>query len=340
MARTTKGDKRGGILLSRQAELATAILIVDDDRDMRALLRSTLRHEGYPVVGASTGNDGLALALRQPPLLVVLDRHLPDIPGLEVLNQLRSERSTRDVLVVLVTCMNNPEDRLAGYLAGADGYIAKPFTQEALRAQVAGLLRRHLSDRGLDPLTKLPGNVMLRNELAARLSLQDPFAVLYADLSHFKPYVDRYGVEAAAHVLDTLTEILLAAVARTGSPKDFVGHIGGDDFLVLTSSDSVDDVTEDIVFEFEARVPEFYDAADLEHGYFDGRDRYFVRRRFSLMSVDVAAVDVGAGDFNSTDELGRHLARCKTVTKRSGKRWCRFDRAGNHPRRAVREIGS
>lgn len=264
------------------------------------------------------------MAFQKTPQLVLLDRQLPDIQGLDVLRTLRANRLTRDIPVIMVTAMTLPEDRREGYEAEADAYITKPLIIEDLLAQVTALLRRHHRDVAMDPCSKLPGNALLRDELTKRLARSTKFTVLYADLSHFKPYVDRYGVEAASQVIEKLTEILKHGVSRFGSPKDFVGHIGGDDFLLLTSPKSADALSRYIVSEFEKLVSEFYDEADSKRGYFCGQDRYSVKRRFSFVGIDIAVVDIRKNQFHTTVELTQYLAKCKTITKKSGCRVRRF----------------
>lgn len=115
------------------------VLVVDDEDQIRSILATYLRADGYDVLEAATGAEGLALAMRNDVALVLLDIGLPDIDGLEVLRQLRQ---SSDVYVVLVTARTEEIDRIVGLEVGADDYVTKPFSMKELLARIAALLRR------------------------------------------------------------------------------------------------------------------------------------------------------------------------------------------------------
>jgi two-component system alkaline phosphatase synthesis response regulator PhoP len=118
---------------------AGTILIVDDEASIRNVARAYLQHEGYTVLCAETGPEGLAMALQAQPDLVVLDLMLPGMDGMEVTARLR-ERS--DVFILMLTARSDEADRVAGLRVGADDYLTKPFSPRELAARVEAILRR------------------------------------------------------------------------------------------------------------------------------------------------------------------------------------------------------
>lgn len=123
------------------------ILVIDDDPAITSVLKRGLSYEGFTVDIANDGVAGLTRARTQPPDLVILDRMMPGLDGMEVLRRLRA--ADAQLPVVLLTAKDAPEDQVAGLEQGADDYVTKPFTFEVLLARVRVLLRRHGEDRPL-----------------------------------------------------------------------------------------------------------------------------------------------------------------------------------------------
>ena len=122
--------------------MATTILIVDDEREIRELLRYNLERAGYNVIVSSAGEDALARIFATRPDLVLLDLLLPGLNGLEVLREVRAEPATRDLPIVLLTARGAEMDKLLGFERGADDYITKPFSPREVIARVEAVLRR------------------------------------------------------------------------------------------------------------------------------------------------------------------------------------------------------
>jgi len=119
-------------------------LIIEDDADIAESVRYNLESEGFLAVVASTGEQGLALALdkQNPPMVIVLDLMLPGMSGMELCRRLRRENQTRRTPIIMLTAKTSEADRVAGLDLGADDYIAKPFSVRELMARVRAVLRR------------------------------------------------------------------------------------------------------------------------------------------------------------------------------------------------------
>lgn len=295
------------------------VLILDDDEDLRRLVVAALGRKSYQLLEADNGRDGLALAFVELPDIILLDRQMPGIDGLEVLRNLRANLTTRHIPVILLTAMWDIDQRVQGLQSGADDYVTKPFSPPELAARVEANLRRARSDLIADPLTKLPGNLVLRQELGRRLEREESFSICYADLDNFKAYVDHYGFERASEVIQRLAQVIYNCWVEQGDQVDFIGHIGGDDFLILAGQERAEPLSIAVIDGFLEKVPEFYGEGDRLQGYIEGVDRYGVQRRFPLLSITVAIIDVQPGDFTDRRELAAFAARCKDKLKQRGK---------------------
>lgn len=301
------------------------ILIIDDSEEIRKIVSIALNQKGYEVIDAADGQSGLALAFTSKPDLILLDCTMPGMNGFNVLTYLRSHLSTKYTGVILLTSSNSVEDKVLGLQKGADDYISKPFVPSELFARVEAALRRSKRDLSLDPISSLPGNHLLRQELSRRLQSQQTFSVCYIDINNFKPYADHYGFERASLVIEQFAQLIDDVVMELEKPnpeadsedEDFIGHIGGDDFLLLLASTRADTICQIMMNRFETAVGSFYDEADLQRGYIEGLDRYGTLRRFPPISLSVAILDVKPGDFKDRNELSGFIARCKDEVKRS-----------------------
>ena len=119
------------------------LLIVEDEADIREHISFNLEMSGYEVIKAADGEEGITLARRHQPDLIVLDIMLPGTDGLKVCRQLRSEAAPRKTPIMMLTARGEEDDQITGFEAGADDYITKPFSPRVLVARVKALLRRN-----------------------------------------------------------------------------------------------------------------------------------------------------------------------------------------------------
>ena len=229
--------------------MAIKILIVDDDPDIRDILKLTLSEENYDVLEAGDGEEALRLINTKSPALVLLDYKIPKIDGREVCRRVKNDLLLRHLPIIMLTAKGDIDDKVGGIDAGTDDYIVKPFEPKELLARIRMILRRTERDLEANPLTHLPGNVSILNELARRLDSKSLFGVCYIDLDKFKAYNDKYGFEHGDEVIRETARILIRTIHQFGNPDDFIGHIGGDDFFIITSPDKAEDIAKKIISE-------------------------------------------------------------------------------------------
>jgi diguanylate cyclase (GGDEF)-like protein len=292
------------------------ILVVDDDPDIARFVEVNLRSAGYDVSVASDGEEALDKAGTLRPDLVLLDVMMPRIDGFEVAQRLRRNPQTANTSIIMLTAKALSTDKVLGLTAGADDYIIKPFDPIELLARVKGTLRRAKEMRNLSPLTGLPGNIRIQEEIERMVREDQPFAVLYSDLDNFKAYNDQKGFVRGDRLIQATARIIQDAVVEFAGPDGFVGHVGGDDFVAVVPPGAAEDVAKRIVETFDARVHEFYEPEDLERGYVEVEDRKGVLQRLPLAGVSVGIATTQVRRFEHYGEAVAMATEMKQFAKR------------------------
>jgi diguanylate cyclase (GGDEF)-like protein len=292
-----------------------SILIADDDPDLRDILRSILEPSGFSVREAPDGRQALEAVKSQAPDLIILDYNMPDMTGPEVCERLKQDMLLRHVPILMLTGKSEVEDKLVGIQAGADDYLTKPFEPRELLARVQMVLRRTVRDLEANPLTRLPGNISIQRELERRIGKGGPVAVCYVDLDRFKAFNDHYGFKRGDEVIQRTASVLLEVIRSKGAPQDFVGHIGGDDFIVMTERERAEQVCEAIVQDFDAMAKQLYDAEDVARGYLLHTDRKGQQIKVPLLSISIALVTNDQQPLTHPGQIARIGAELKAYAK-------------------------
>jgi len=265
------------------------ILTIDDDPDILDVLELTLS-EQYIVFQGSNGEEGLKLARIHAPDLIITDYKMPIMDGREFCKALKKDVFLQHTPVIMLTGKGEVKDKVGGLEAGADDYVVKPFEPNELLARINMILRRTKRSLDANPLTRLPGNNSIMDELQYRIQSNKPFAVGYADLDKFKAYNDTYGFERGDDVIKSTAHILINAIQKRGTADTFVGHIGGDDFVYVCDDSLADDIAKEIIKEFNAMVPSFYSEEDNKRGYIMAKNRQNEDVKIGLLSISIGIV--------------------------------------------------
>ena len=248
-------------------ETPARILVVDDEKNILDIIRFNLEVEGYEVFTALEGEEALRLAQEIKPDLILCDIMMPEMDGLEVCRRLKADGRTNQVPVVMLSAKTQPQDKVASIEAGADDFITKPFDFSDLVARIIVNLIRAKQKRDVSPLTGLPGGISIEAETKRRIAKNLKFATLYIDIDNFKSYNEAYGFLKGDAVIRELASVVDETVRELGNYDDFIGHGGGDDFVVITTPEKAAGVAEKIISDFEKKVPSFYREEDLKRGY-------------------------------------------------------------------------
>ena len=201
------------------------ILVVDDDEDIASFVAFNLKVHGFEVVRAKDGQEALEVMETRRPDLAVVDWMMPRMDGVELTRRLRAEPLTSALPVIMLTAKGMTVDKVVGLTAGVDDYLVKPFDTAELIARVSSTLRRNKEFREVSPLTGLPGNARVRREIVDRMKTGKDFAVGYIDIDRFKSVNDVYGFDRGDEFITALARSLHRAVATSGKPPVFLGHI-------------------------------------------------------------------------------------------------------------------
>jgi len=292
------------------------ILVVDDEPHIVQILKFTLEKAGYQVFTAEDGQIALEKIQEVEPHLVILDVMMPVMNGHEVCRKMREDFKMNQVPVIFLSAKGDTVARVEGLEGGANDYLVKPYANEELLLRVKNVLEWNIKQREANPLTGLPGNTAIERELKIRINRKEPYAFLYIDIDNFKAFNDYFGYQKGDEIIGYLAGILSTAVEKFGTKEDFMGHIGGDDFVLITDSSRGQFVAKQIIDEFDKGALFLLGEEDVKRGYFEVRNRQGEIARVTLMSITIALV-------MSTDNKINHFAEINDIAselKKYGKK--------------------
>jgi diguanylate cyclase (GGDEF)-like protein len=270
---------------------------------------------GFDVITSVDGEDGLLKVRMEKPDLVLLDVVMPGMDGFEVCRILRESESNNLMPIILLSAMDAQDDKLVGLELGADDYITKPFNERELLSRIRNTLRRIDRNRAANPLTGLSGNLEIQREISSRIAKEEKFAVIYVDLDNFKSYNDAYGYAKGDIAIKMTADILADMIQHFGNPDDFVGHIGGDDYVLVTTPDKMVTICRETIQQFDERIREIFNAEDLEKGYISTVNRRGNVENFPIMSISMAVVTNEYVNFQSHLQVAEAASGVKKLVK-------------------------
>jgi diguanylate cyclase (GGDEF)-like protein len=292
------------------------ILVVDDDPDIARFVEVNLRSAGYDVAVAGDGEEAIDKAMDLRPDLVLLDVMMPRIDGFEVAQRLRKNPQTANTSIIMLTAKALSADKVTGLQSGADDYIIKPFDPIELLARVKGTLRRAKEMRNLSPLTGLPGNIRIQEEIERQVREGRDFAVLYSDLDNFKAYNDQKGFVRGDRLIQATARLIQDAVVEHAGAEGFVGHVGGDDFVAVVQPEVAEEVAKRIAERFDEARTDFYEPDDLERGFVRVEDRKGVLQDVPLVAVSIGIASTSKRRFAHYGEAVAVATEMKSFAKR------------------------
>ncbi len=275
------------------------ILIVEDDLDLSEMVSSYFRVQNYDVLSAAWGEEALKLADDNPLDLIMLDIRLPDIDGFELCRRLRQQRKTQDTPILFLTEKRDRVDKLQGLQLGVVDYITKPFDIQELRLRVRNAISRSQRPATVNPVTDLPEGDVVDERLGKLLERKDAWAVLQFSIESLSSFRERYGFVAADDVLRAVTLMVRNAVREYGDENDFVGHLGPENFIIITSPDNVEDIRERIERRISQSREYFYPLKD--------RDRAQKAMEENHLRLTSASITQADGPYDNAEAMAAAL---------------------------------
>jgi PleD family two-component response regulator len=286
------------------------VLIVEDDFDISNMLKIYFTAQGYEVDVAPRGADALEKTRHGLPHLIVLDIMLPDIDGYEVCRTLRMHTRTSHIPIIFLTQKDERRDRIQGLEMGADDYITKPFDIEELKLRVQNAISRAERENLRDPRSGLPSGRLIEEQLR-QIIRTTGWALLDIRLIYFQAFKEVYGFVAGDDVMRFTAMLLGEVVDEMGTPDDFIGHAGGDNFIVITREASASDIRERFRARFIEDVGTQYNFIDREQGYILGEDDAGKQVKTPLMTVAIGTLASSEHEFADIREITELAAEAR-----------------------------
>ncbi len=286
------------------------LLIVEDDIDISTMLKIYFSGLGYDVDTAMRGSDALEKTRHALPHLIVLDIMLPDIDGYEVCRHLRTNTRTSHIPVIFLTQKDERSDRLQGLELGADDYITKPFDIEELKLRVQGAIRRSERESLTDPRSGLPAGRLIEEQLR-KIIRETGWAFLDMRINHFEPFKDVYGFVAGDDVLRFAGMLIGEVLDEMGTPADFVGHAGGDNFIIITTEGASNGVRSRLKERFAEEVQSHYNFIDRQQGFILAPGTDGQSEQFPLMTLAIGLVSPSQSSFADIREITELAAEAR-----------------------------
>ena len=292
------------------------LLVVEDDVDIANMLKIYFSGMEYSVDVAHRGNDALEKTRQVLPHLIVLDIMLPDIDGYEVCRNLRTNTRTSHIPVIFLTQKDERSDKLQGLELGADDYITKPFDIEELKLRVQGAIRRSERESLTDPRSGLPAGRLIEDQLR-RIIKEEEWALLDMRINHFDPFKDVYGFVAGDDVMRFSAMLISEVVDELGASNDFIGHAGGDNFIVITTTEAAPAIRQKIKERFATEVQTHYNFIDRQQGFMQAPKAEGEMEKVPFMTFSAGIVSPSThsfADIREITELAADARRQDTAT--------------------------
>ncbi len=190
------------------------------------------------------------------------------------------------------------------------GSLADAFEVMTERLKVLEALHLDAS-----PLTGLPGNLAIEKKIERRLTEKKSFSLCHVDLDNFKPFADKYGYAWGSEVIKEVARILTDEMKITDREGDFIGHIGGDDFVIISEPRRADTFCSLLINEFDRHIMKFYSEKDRQKGFIVGKDRQGIQQTFPLMTMSIAMVTDDGTRYKNPLDMAKKAAELKEYAK-------------------------
>ena len=294
--------------------MAQEIIVIDNNQEIIGEIKEIFKKEKeyrFKVIKDS----GLEKELDSIPALFIINEDNMDLDIIEACRLIRSDDDNNITPVIVISGNADKEHRLKILSEYVEYFVKKPMDKEYLYYTVKNLLRLISTNRTISPLTGLPGNVQIHAELKKRLVNKETFSVLYLDLDNFKAYNDVYGFLKGDEIIKFTANTILRNVHVGSVTDNFVGHIGGDDFVAIVDNECYEEVCQNIILEFDKGVKNYYTDEDLERGYLEVPNRKSVLEQFPLTSISIGVVVVDKSKYANILEIGEVGAQVKHIAK-------------------------
>ena len=290
------------------------VYIIDDKSELINKMREIFRDEkDYNFVSVKAKD--MEIALENIPSLIIVEDDNIEMSAYDVCKKIRENEDNNITPVIIISSNYDHDYRVSILNLSVQHFILKPIDEKYFYYTIKNIIDFVSINRRISPLTGLPGNVQIQTEMKKRLLKKDSFAVIYFDLDNFKAYNDVYGFSNGDEVIKLLARIIVKHIHNIEYGNNFIGHIGGDDFIAIIDKYNYDELCKNIISEFDKNITEYYTEEDLERGFVEVANRRGIIEEFPIVSLSIAVVEVENGNFTSPLEIGEVSAQVKHMAK-------------------------
>ena len=301
---------------SSKSNAKKKILIISSDKGLCDVLKFCLEGWGYFVLATDLAGSGIAEIKKIYPDVVVVDVHAANKSRLDLCRLLKDDFSTASIPVITLINKRQLRSQLLDVKQGVDDYLIKPPDPMDLRIRLEMAMRRSQYSFYASPLTGLPGGKIIEEAIGERLRAKTAFSFGYIDIDNFKYFNDAYGYLKGDRAIMQTAYMLYSVTRIFGNKEDFIGHVGGDDFVFITSPDRFEDISKNLILMFSKLMPFHYTEEDRKNGFVVTKDRTHNIKKIPLMSISIAIANrTNDSEYTSAIEINEAVAEIKRYLK-------------------------
>ena len=252
--------------------MAYNIYLIDDDNEIyKCITKLFQKEKEYKIHKAKTNQiEGV---LKDIPSLIIINEDGVDEDTIKICDSIRGDENNIITPIIVISSNHDKDHRVKILKAGVEHYIKAPIDEEYMYYTIVSAIRLLYTNRGISPLTGLPGNIQIQTEIKRRLLNKEDFCVIYLDLDNFKAYNDVYGFLNGDEIIKFTAKTIMNNINSNDCEDCFVGHIGGDDFVAMITGTDCEKICQNIIIEFDEGVKSYFTRTDLDKGYIEVPNR-------------------------------------------------------------------
>ena len=294
--------------------MAYNIYLIDDDNEIyKCITKLFQKEKEYKIHKAKTNQiEGV---LKDIPSLIIINEDGVDEDTIKICDSIRGDENNIITPIIVISSNHDKDHRVKILKAGVEHYIKAPIDEEYMYYTIVNAIRLLYTNRGISPLTGLPGNIQIQTEIKRRLLNKEDFCVIYLDLDNFKAYNDVYGFLNGDEIIKFTAKTIMNNINSNDCEDCFVGHIGGDDFVAIIPGTNCEKLCQNIISYFDRNVTKYFIPDDVEKGYIEVANRKGIIEQFPLTSISIGVVVADVGRFHNILEIGEVGAQVKHAAK-------------------------
>lgn len=290
------------------------IYILDNENNLKEELQKKFAKDTKAIFKKIKINN-LEDALRNIPSLIIINENTLNADATDICNIIKLNEDNAITPIIVISKDSSREHKIEILKARATYFIKSPVDIDMLYYTIKNIVSLLFINRKVSPLTSLPGNVQIQAEMKKRLANKQYFVMLYFDLDNFKAYNDVYGFSNGDEIIKYTARTITNNIHREEEDNNFVGHIGGDDFVAIIETTDYERICQDIIAEFDSGIVKYFDKKDIERGYIEVENRKGIIEEFPITSLSIGAVEVPPETYASPLEIGEVGAQVKHLSK-------------------------